>query len=69
MLEWMFGFLGVALAVVVVLVYFEAIDLADLIGGLLSLLGEVVRLIAGLLFAVVAFFVWLVKRSRSSREP
>ena len=69
MLEWTYGFLALASIVVVVLVYFEAIDVSELIGGVLTLIGEVVRLIAGLLFALGAFFVWLITRRRPERRP
>lgn len=69
MLEWMYGSLALACIVVVLLVYFEAIDLSELIGGVLSLIGEAVKLIAGLLFALGAFFVWLVTRRRQEKRP
>jgi hypothetical protein len=61
MLEWMYGLLVVAIIVAVVLAYFEAIDLFELIGGVL-------KLTAGLLFAVGAFFVWLVTRRRQESD-
>ena len=57
MLESLFGLLVVIIIVAAVLAYFEVIDLFEL-------LGAVVKLIAALVFAVGAFFVWLVKRSR-----
>jgi hypothetical protein len=57
MLESLFGLLIVIVIVAAVLAYFEVIDLFEL-------LGAVVKLIAALVFAVGAFFVWLVKRSR-----
>ena len=57
MFESLFGLLVVIVIIAAVLAYFEVIDLFEL-------LGAVVKLIAALLFAVGAFFVWLVKRSR-----
>jgi hypothetical protein len=69
MLEWMMTLLVVAIIIVAVLAYFEAIDLGELIGGVLMLVGEVLRLIVALLLAVGAFFVWLVKRRRSEKQP
>lgn len=62
MLEWMYGLLVVAIIVALVLAYFEAIDLFELVAA-------VVQLIAGLLFAVGAFFVWLVTRRRQDKRP
>ena len=62
MLEWMYGFLVVAIIVAVVLAYFEAIDLLELVAA-------VVKLIAGLLFAIGAFFVWLVMQRRQDKRP
>jgi hypothetical protein len=62
MLEWMYGFLVVAIIVALVLAYFEAIDLFELVAA-------VVKLIAGLLFAVGALFVWLVTRRRQDKRP
>jgi len=62
MLEWMYGFFAVVTIVAVVLAYFEAIDLFELIGGML-------KLVAGLLFAVGAFFVWLMTRRRREGRP
>ena len=62
MLEWMYGLLVVAIIVTLVLAYFEAIDLFELVAA-------VVKLLAGLLFAVGAFFVWLVTRRRQDRRP
>jgi amino acid transporter len=62
MLEWMYGLLVVAIIVALVLAYFEAIDLFELVAS-------VVQLIAGLLFAVGAFFVWLVTRRRQDKRP
>jgi hypothetical protein len=64
MFEWMYALLAGAIIIVVVLAYFEVLDLSELIGGLLTLIGEVVRLIAGLLFALAALFVWLVRRGQ-----
>ena len=61
MLEWMLGLLVLMIIIAVVLAYFEAIDLFDLIGGVL-------KLVAGLLFAVGAFFVWLVMRIRRQKQ-
>jgi len=57
MLESLYGLLVVIILVAAVLAWFEVIDLFELLGG-------IVKLIAALLFAVGAFFVWLVKRSR-----
>ena len=62
MLEWMYGLLVVAIIVALVLAYFEAIDPFELVAA-------VVKLIAGLLFAVGALFVWLVTRRRQDRRP
>jgi uncharacterized RDD family membrane protein YckC len=62
MLEWMYGLLVVAIIVALVLAYFEAIDLFELVAAM-------VQLIAGLLFAVGAFFVWLVTRRRQDKRP
>jgi hypothetical protein len=62
MLEWTYGLLVVAIIVALVLAYFEAIDLFELVAA-------VVQLIAGLLFAVGAFFVWLVTRRRQDKRP
>lgn len=55
MLEWMLGLLIVAALIARILEFFELIDLFELIGGAL-------KLVAGLLFAVGAFFVYLVAR-------
>jgi quinol-cytochrome oxidoreductase complex cytochrome b subunit len=55
--ESLLGLFVVFIIVAAVLAYFEVIDLFEL-------LGAVVKLIAALLFAIGAFFVWLVKRSR-----
>ena len=57
MLESLYGLLVVIILVAAVLAWFEVIDLFELLSG-------VVKLIAALLFAVGAFLVWLVKRSR-----
>jgi hypothetical protein len=62
MLEWTSGFLVLVIIVAVVLAYFEAVDLFELIGGVL-------KLTAGLLFAVGAFFVWLVTRRGQEKRP
>lgn len=69
MLELMWGALVLAIVVVVVLLYFEAIDPGELIAGLVRLVAEVVRLAAGLLFAAGAFFVWLVRRGGREKQP
>lgn len=60
MLESLFGLLVVLIIVAAVLAFFEVIDLFDLLGG-------IVRLIASLLFAVGAFFVWLIKRGSKGK--
>ena len=62
MLELMLGLLVLAIIVAVVLVSFEAIDLFELIAA-------VVKLAAALLFAVGAFFVWLVRRRGQEKRP
>jgi hypothetical protein len=62
MFELMLAVLAPAIFVVAVLVYIEAIDLFDLIAA-------VVKLAAGLLFAVGAFFVWLVRRGCQEKRP
>jgi hypothetical protein len=66
MIEPLVGVLVVIILVVAVLVYLEAIDVGDMIVGLFQLVWLVVKLIAGGLFALGAFFVWLVMRN--SRE-
>jgi hypothetical protein len=68
MLELMLGILVLAIVIAAVLAFFELIDLFDLAGGVLRLIGEVVRLMAGLLFALAGFFVWLVRRQRPERK-
>jgi hypothetical protein len=60
MFEWMLGILVLAIVIAAVLAFFELIDLFDPIGGVL-------KLTAGLLFAVGAFFAWLVTRRRSEK--
>lgn len=61
MLESLFGLLVVFIIVAAVLAYFEVIDLFDLLAG-------IIKLIAALLFAVGAFFVWLVKRGSKPKS-
>ena len=55
MLETFYAVIVVFVVIAAVLAWFEVIDLFEL-------LGAVVKLIAALLFAVGAFFVWLIKR-------
>jgi predicted transporter len=69
MIEALSGLLIVAVVAVAVLVYLEVIDLSDLVGGVIQLIASAVKLIAGLLFALGAFFVWLVNRSRQQNKP
>lgn len=61
MFEWMLGLLTLAIVIAFVLAYLEVVDP-------FALLAEVVRLIAGLLFAIGAFFVWLVKQLRHEKR-
>ncbi len=55
MLEWMIGLLAVATVIAKVLEFFDLIDPFELIVAVL-------KLTAGLLFAVGAFFVYRVRR-------
>ena len=68
MIEPLLGLLAIVALAGVVLVYLEVIDLGEVIMGFVSLIGSVLRLVAGLLFAVAAFFVWLVKRSGREKQ-
>lgn len=68
MFESLLALLGVVGVAFVVLVYLEVIDLTDLIGGIFELIGSVLRLFAGALFAAGAFFVWLIRRGREKRS-
>ena len=61
MFESLLGLIFVIMLVGFVLAYFEVIDLFELIGAIL-------KLTAGLLFAVGAFFVWLVKRASQEKR-
>lgn len=61
MLEWMIGLLIVAAVIAKVLESLDLIDLFELVGGAF-------RLIAGLLFAVGAFFVYLATRRRGQES-
>lgn len=63
MIESVLGLLAIIALAAFVLIYLEVIDLTDVVTGFISLIGSALRLTAGLLFAVAAFFVWLVKRS------
>jgi hypothetical protein len=58
MLEWLLGLLVLVIIIAAVLVYVEAIDLFDMVAA-------AVKLVASLLFAVGALFVWLVTRLAS----
>jgi len=66
MVELLFGLLIIIILAVVVLVYVEVIDLGDMVVGIFQLVWAAVRLLAGMLFALGAFFVWLA--TRRSRE-
>jgi hypothetical protein len=68
MIESLLGLLAIVALAGFVLVYLEVIDLTDVVTGLISLIGSALRLIAGFLFAVTAFFVWLVKRSGREKQ-
>lgn len=63
-MEALYGALGVALIVVLILVWLELIDFA----AVFELVAAIVRLIAGGLFALGAFFVWLVWRRRQENK-
>jgi hypothetical protein len=72
MFELMFGSLVVAGGVVVFLIYFELIDLADvfeLIFSILKLIVGALKVTAGLLFAVGAFFVYRMTRRGQDQKP
>jgi hypothetical protein len=62
MLESVVALLVVVVLIALALAYFEMTDL------LVELVGGVVRLIAGLLFAAGAFFVYLVTRRGREKE-
>ena len=68
MLDPLLGVLVVIVLVVALLIYLEVIDVADIFGGLFQLMASAVRLTAGLLFALGAFFVWLVNRRRGEKK-
>jgi hypothetical protein len=61
MLEWMAVLLVVAILVAKLLEVFEVVDLSEVAFGLL-------KLTAHALFAVGAFFVWLMTRQRRQRQ-
>ena len=61
MLEWMIGLLVVAILIAKVLEFFDLIDPFELIVALL-------KLTAGLLFAVGALFVYLVTRRSKQKK-
>lgn len=66
MVEPLFGLLVVIILAVAVFVYLEVIDVGDMVVGIFQLVWAAVKLFAGMLFALSAFFVWLA--TRRSRE-
>jgi hypothetical protein len=61
MLEWTAVLLVVAILVARLLEVFEVVDLSEVVVGLL-------KLIAHALFAVGAFFLWLMTRQRRQKQ-
>ena len=61
MLEWMLGLLVVAILIAKILEFFDVIDPFEILVALL-------KLTAGLLFAVGAFFVYLVTRRTKEKK-
>jgi hypothetical protein len=61
-MELMLGLLVVVALIAIAFLYFEIIDLTEIFVGALKLVGELLKLIAGLVFAVCAFLVYLVTR-------
>jgi hypothetical protein len=69
MLESVVALLVVVVLIALALAYFEMTDLlVELVGGVVRLIAEALRLIAGLLFAAGAFFVYLVTRRGREKE-
>jgi hypothetical protein len=63
MFEAIVGLLVVLVLIAIALAYFEMTDLlVELVRGIFWLVGEVLRLTIGLVFAVGAFFAYLVNR-------
>jgi hypothetical protein len=67
-MELMLGLLVVVALIAIAFLYFEIIDLTEIFVGALKLVGELLKLIAGLVFAVCAFFVYLVTRRGTEKK-
>ena len=67
MAEWMLGSLIVAALIAKILESLDLIDLSDVIEGVLRLVLGALKVVAGLLFAVGAFCVYLMTR-RSEKK-
>jgi hypothetical protein len=65
MLEWMVALLVVAILIAQALDAFEVIDLSELVS---ELIGGALKLTANLLFAVGAFFVYLMTRRSHEKK-